>query len=329
MLKEKHESATYVDYVQESMSQNNRIGLGKWTSVKHCLAGAAAGVSGALVSCPFDVTRTLLQVQRASGHQPPKFYGILGTMYGVLAQHGVRGWYKGLGTTMMAIGPNWAMYFGTYNKLKDAACKRGYEEGPGVHICTAIAAGAATDVAVMPLWMVKTRLQTQMLHSTVPKYTSTFHAFRTIIKEEGFRALYQGLSPQLLGVVHLGIQFPLYELLKTKFSTQDDNKPLQLSVGGLIAASSISKAVASVVAYPHEVLRSRLQHQSKHDPQRYTGLWNAVKRIATEEGWKGFYRGMGANLLRVVPSTAVTFATYEFLVKVLESLFGGEDCMVV
>jgi len=45
-------------------------------------------------------------------------------------------------------------------------------------------------------------------------YKSTLHAFITISQKEGFRGFYKGLAPSLLGVSHVGIQFPLYEKIK-------------------------------------------------------------------------------------------------------------------
>jgi solute carrier family 25 phosphate transporter 23/24/25/41 len=42
-----------------------------------------------------------------------------------------------------------------------------------------------------------------------------------------------------------------------------------------------------------------------------------------ESGWRGFFRGNGANCLKVAPESAVKFFTYETLKKVLSP--GGEE----
>lgn len=45
-------------------------------------------------------------------------------------------------------------------------------------------------------------------------YTSTRHALYQIYNTEGWKALYKGLGPSLLGVSHVVVQFPIYEHIK-------------------------------------------------------------------------------------------------------------------
>jgi solute carrier family 25 folate transporter 32 len=47
------------------------------------------------------------------------------------------------------------------------------------------------------------------------RYRSTLEAFATIYRTEGFKTFYKGLLPSLFGVVHVAVQFPLYEKAKT------------------------------------------------------------------------------------------------------------------
>lgn len=87
----------------------------------------------------------------------------------------------------------------------------------------------------------------------------------------------------------------------------------------ILLASSLSKMSASMATYPHEVIRTRLQNQSVK-PFKYKGIFHAIKVIMAEESIRGFYKGLPTNLLRTVPSSAMTILTYEMLVRELNAL---------
>ncbi|RXH75077.1 hypothetical protein DVH24_029798, partial [Malus domestica] len=85
---------------------------------------------------------------------------------------------------------------------------------PGLHLASATEAGALVSLCTNPIWLVKTRLQLQTpLHQTRP-YSGFYDALRTIIREEGWAALYKGLLPSLFLVSHGAIQFTAYEELR-------------------------------------------------------------------------------------------------------------------
>mmetsp|Transcript_15804 Transcript_15804/g.61765 ORF Transcript_15804/g.61765 Transcript_15804/m.61765 type:complete len:333 (-) Transcript_15804:19-1017(-) len=281
-------------------------------------SGTAAGGLTALLFCPFDVVRTNMAVHhignasgfggRAAGG------GILSTTRHVYARQGFLGFYTGLGTTFVALAPNWGVYFATYKFTKEKCHEymdSSFEESAVVHVISAAFAAAVTDIAVNPAWLIKTRLQTQTYRSAPQQYTGIWNAFQTIVRTEGVLSLWRGLSAQLLGIGHVIIQFPMYEQLRKRFKGAKE----EVSVTDTLMASSFSKVVASTCAYPHEVLRMRLYFQKDSDHQPYSGLRDAVKRILKEEGMAGLYRGLSANLLRVIPATAVTFVAYEELSK--------------
>jgi len=46
------------------------------------------------------------------------------------------------------------------------------------------------------------------------RYRHTVDAALTIWRAEGLAAFYRGLVPSLLGILHVAVQFPLYEQLK-------------------------------------------------------------------------------------------------------------------
>ena len=143
----------------------------------------------------------------------------------ILREEGIRGLYRGLTPTLFALLPNWAVYFTTYERLKLAIARhvgREWASSPGVHMAAAAGAGAATMLITNPLWVVKTRLQTQNMGIRMGSgrnpalYKGTADALIRIAKEEGLSGLYSGLGPSLLGVMHVVIQFPLYEDLKRR-----------------------------------------------------------------------------------------------------------------
>ncbi|KAL9651787.1 hypothetical protein ABK040_014432 [Willaertia magna] len=292
----------------------------------NAVSGSVSGVITAVALAPLDVVKTRLMIQRIphkahySHHHPEKqlYRGILPTMRQMVHTEGFSSLYKGLGTNLLGYVPNWAVYFTSYEYLKEVFAKPLANHESLNHMASSMLSGALTSIVTSPMWVIKTRMQTQV----EKQYRNTFHAFREILKNEGIRGLYRGLIPSFFGLIHVGVQFPLYEYFKKSLRlkhNKESNSMLEIMIAG-----SVSKCIASVVAYPHEVLRSRFQdHAHGKDIQiggnyePYKGMRDAVKRIYTEEGIKGFYRGMGTNLVRVVPAAVLTLGSYEFCVKLL------------
>ncbi|CAH8358896.1 unnamed protein product [Eruca vesicaria subsp. sativa] len=148
-------------------------------------AGAAAGAIAATFVCPLDVIKTRLQVLGLPETQRGSV--IVTSLGNILKKEGVRGMFRGLSPTIIALLPNWAVYFSVYGKLKDLLQSNGIyillnasqffflsffliffnvvnilvidgNLSIGANMVAAAGAGASTSIATNPLWVVKTRL---------------------------------------------------------------------------------------------------------------------------------------------------------------------------
>lgn len=226
-----------------------------------------------LVTCPLDVVKTRMQnlfiPRKPSGsilvgslppQQPLKqivFLGTWASLKKIWAREGLRGLYRGLTPTLIGYLPTFGIYFPAYFEFKrlwSNGLQRAWND-PVVHLASAICAGACSSFTTNPLWLVRTRLMTQSKTSAY-HYTSVWDALRKIVKNEGVKGLYKGLTPAALGLFHVAIQFPIYEKVKEVLQIMPragDGQQLQaLPLGTLqiLLASTSSKVVATTTTYP-------------------------------------------------------------------------------
>ncbi|KAG1846507.1 mitochondrial carrier domain-containing protein [Suillus tomentosus] len=304
------------------------------SSIDHAAAGLGAGVVAVLCMHPLDLLKVKLQVATTNPQ------GGIGTalwnaLRKIHATEGWRGLYRGVGPNIAGNASSWGLYFLFYDMLK----KRSYRDdpdhsmSPGAYLLCSAQASAVTAIITNPIWVVKVRMFTTRADSPTSYLSLSpgrviLDGISSIWRQEGFSGLWKGTSLALVGVSNGAVQFMAYEEMKRwgferkrkqfakagKVMGPEDDK---LSNVSYTFMSGASKIWALALTYPYQVIRSRIQNNATI--RLYPNIPTTIKRTWQGEGIRGFYRGMGTNLVRVLPGTCVTFVVYENLAWLLRT----------
>ncbi|SCU90409.1 LAMI_0E01948g1_1 [Lachancea mirantina] len=162
--------------------------------------------------------------------------------------------------------------------------------------------GICSRAATAPLDTVKIRLQLQHAHES--KYAGVVSAFKTIIREEGLRALWKGNTPAMsLYVAYGAVQFGGYSTFNRALAQNDWPAQVHSCVAGGLAG-----VCSSMVTYPLDVLRTRF---AANRDKKLFSMVQSCRSIWNTEGLSGFFKGVSTSVVSVSLATASMFATYE------------------
>lgn len=311
----------------------------------HFVAGGIGGMAGAMFTCPLDVVKTRLQsdIYKSQYQSSAKAYhspvgkafahvkDTVGIISNVYRLEGVRALFKGLGPNLVGVIPARSINFFTYGLGKELISKHFNDgkESVGVQLAAAACAGIVTSTATNPIWLVKTRLQLDRASSGGSrKYKNSWDTVTKVIKQEGFFGLYRGLTASYLGVAESTIQWVLYEQMKSFIRNREQHRrdmgiphttsDKLMDWFATSGAAGLAKFMASLITYPHEVVRTRLrQAPMENGKPKYHGLVNCVKTVIKEEGFLSMYSGLTPHLLRTVPNSIIMFGTWELIIRLL------------
>lgn len=264
---------------------------------------------------PVERAKILFQLQ---GPGRGNYNGILPTILKMYSEEGVKGLFRGNGLNCLRIFPYSAVQFYVYQRVKHLLLKDGETElGNYQRLLGGLVCGTASVGVTYPLDLVRTRLSIQTANlsklaqskiATGDKPPGILELLVKIYKTEGgIIGLYRGVWPTTLGVApYVAINFAVYEQLNEYLTS---STPLTKLLLGATAGG-----VAQTLTYPMDLLRRRFQVLSMGTNElgfQYTSVWNALQTIVKLEGARGLYKGLVANLFKVVPSMAVSWLTYD------------------
>ncbi|XP_057968876.1 mitochondrial adenine nucleotide transporter ADNT1-like [Malania oleifera] len=341
--KRRSESAveTIVNLAEEAKLASEGVKAPRHALLSICKSLVAGGVAGGVsrtAVAPLERLKILLQVQNPHSI---KYSGTIQGLQYIWKTEGFRGMFKGNGTNCARIVPNSAVKFFSYEQASQGILWL-YRKQPGnedaeltplLRLGAGACAGIIAMSATYPMDMVRGRLTVQTEKSP-RQYKGIFHALSTVLREEGPRALYKGWLPSVIGVIpYVGLNFAVYEslkdyLIKSKPFGLVENS--DLSVITRLACGAAAGTVGQTVAYPLDVIRRRMQMVGWKDaasvvtgdgaskaPLEYTGMVDAFRKTVRHEGFGALYKGLVPNSVKVVPSIAIAFVTYEVVKDIL------------
>jgi len=280
------------------------------------VAGMTAGAATAAILHPLDTVKVRFQAfEGRTGLQSGGPYASsLALVAHVVRTEGPLALYRGVVPATVASGFAWGAYLGMYSFYKPLL-----STWPQGNLLAAVASGATCVVLTNPLWLIKLRVQLDATQQ------GPLAAAAGILRKDGVAGLFRGLVPALLLTSNGAIQLAAYEELKAmnrahRGSQGDTFEHLVMGAG--------SKIVATLVTYPLQVAKTRMQREvcflawrhaadSAHAQRQastsaeYAQLTRTMALIYKREGARGFYKGITANMLRSAPNSALIFAIYE------------------
>ncbi|KAJ6343599.1 hypothetical protein OIU76_005358 [Salix suchowensis] len=187
--------------------------------------------------------------------------------------------------------------------------KKGRANGFVSGIASGAFSGAVATALTNPVEVLKVRLQ-----MNANQRRGSMVEMRTIVSEEGIRALWKGVGPAMARAA---------ALTASQLATYDETKqvlirwtPLDEGFHLHLLSSTVAGTVSTLVTAPMDMVKTRLmlQRESK-TVGNYKNGFQCAYQVMLKEGPRALYKGGFAIFARLGPQTAITFILCEELRK--------------
>jgi len=277
-------------------------------TVRDFVSGFSGGFLSTLILHPFDLVRNRQAVNDGDPKRP-KYGNQMSIVRSVIKNEGARSLWRGVSPSIVGAGLSWGLYFPIYEHFKRQLQAHYGDSVPQYqYFFTGCITGALVLTLTNPIWVCKTQQCLQYEEGALKRTRETFaQTLHRLYKMEGLKGLYRGYYAGLFGTIHGGVQFFFLELFKTRLGVTKQNQ----TNFQMLALPAASKLIAGTLCYPQLLIRSRMQDQHR----MYDSMRDCIRHTFRHEGFKGFYKGLSTNLCRTIPSSVITFYTYEYLSK--------------
>ena len=325
---------------QQQQQQTIQIKEGtKGPEWKNALAGAGAGAFSKTAMAPIERVKLLIQLQGSveKGSNGIAGQSAWTVAYNVYEKEGILAFWRGNFPNVLRTAGQSALNFALMDYYKSIASssiwekpmtviqqQQKHQQCPHPHqqwttsteemqrlrksmssfISGGLAGGTATTL-LYPIEFLRTRLAMDLGRSVEHrKYRSMSDCIAKTFQADGIRGLYQGYGIALAGSVLYRLLFlGGYDAVKSEWQHRKSrmDEPDATWTERFILAQTVA-LTAGIICYPIDSVRRRLMMQAgKPRNQRlYLGSMQCFRRVWVEEGLRGFYLGIGPNMIRSI-----------------------------
>uniref|UniRef100_A0ACD5TAM4 Uncharacterized protein n=1 Tax=Avena sativa TaxID=4498 RepID=A0ACD5TAM4_AVESA len=298
------------------------------------LAEAASGAVGALVSTtvlyPLDTCKTKFQADVQTDQGGRKYRNLSDVFWEAIKKKQFLSLYQGLKTKNIQSFISQFVYFYGYSYFKRVYLEKSGAKSIGTkaNLLIAAAAGACTVVVTQPLDTASSRMQTSAFGKS--------KGLRATLAEGTWLEAFDGLGISLMLTCNPSIQYTVFDQLKNRLiqrqkrknaQSSGDSSPVALSAFSAFLLGAISKSVATILTYP--LIRCKVMIQAADpddddddDESERPGhsrppktMLGAMHAMWSNEGIPGFFKGIEAQILKTVLSSALLLMIKEKISK--------------
>ncbi|XP_077215150.1 mitochondrial uncoupling protein 1-like [Tasmannia lanceolata] len=275
-------------------------------------SSAFAACFAEICTIPLDTAKVRLQLQKKAvagdGVALPKYRGMLGTVATIAREEGLSSLWKGIVPGLHRQCLFGGLRIGMYEPVKTFYVGSDFvgDVPLSKKILAALTTGALGITVANPTDLVKVRLQSEgKLPPGVPRrYSGALNAYSTIVKQEGFRALWTGVGPNIArNAIINAAELASYDQVKQsilKIPGFTDNVFTHLLSG--LGAGFVAVCIGS----PVDVVKSRMMG----DPT-YKSTIDCFIKTLRNDGPLAFYKGFIPNFGRLGSWNVIMFLTLE------------------
>lgn len=203
------------------------------------------------------------------------------------------------------------------NALERTFCKldkNGRRERPNALQAAAfgLTARCSVGLLLMPATVIKTRLESGLFD-----YRDVSRAFTSILRTEGVRGLYTGVTATLMrDAPFSSIYYMFYSQLRKLAEANGDQlqrlgsvnqSPLLNQSAVSVLCGFIAGFAASIITQPPDVIKTHMQLQ----PNKYRNVRLTMMAIVQEHGLAGLFRGIVPRMIRRTMMSSLAWTVYE------------------